>query len=256
MTSPRLAAHVAEINRCNQRGGRMLSLVDLLDAGSLSLPMAAYLAAAMRAGASLLVGANPGGAGKTAVMCALLNWVPDETDLCAVSRQEVLARAMRDPSPGRTCYLAHEIGDGPYFAYLWGGQARAFFALAAHGHQIAANLHADTLAETYEQLVGENGVERAHVQAVTLKVYLRMAWGSRGIRRWIHHVYESVAGQDRLIWEGNDEGRFVQVAAGELISESAQADYAAFLRDLQRRNLRRIEEIRAALGDRQSSRRL
>ena len=79
MSQAAIRAHVRAINDCNQRGGRMLSLVDLLDAGSVDLPLAAYLAAAMRGGASLLVGARPGGAGKTAVMCALLNWIPDHT---------------------------------------------------------------------------------------------------------------------------------------------------------------------------------
>ncbi len=248
MNRTHIDVHVAEINRCNQRGGRMLSLVDLIEAGSVSRPLAAYLAAGMRAGASLLVGANPGGAGKTAVMCALLNFVPDATALVPIAGQGVLAQAMRDPSPGRTCYVAHEIGAGRYFAYLWGGQARAFFGLAANGHSIAGNLHADTLDETYDQLVGRNGVERAHVQAVTLKVYLRMGRGQGGLmQRWVHRVYESVAGEDQLIWEGSRDGQFVQVAPGVLGSEPVRARCAAFLGDLVERNVRRIEEVRLAL---------
>ncbi|TFG69855.1 MAG: hypothetical protein E4H27_06720, partial [Anaerolineales bacterium] len=70
------AQHVQTLNACNQRGGRMLSLVDLVDAGSVNIAMAGYLAAMMQEGASLLVGAKPGGAGKTAVMCACLNFLP------------------------------------------------------------------------------------------------------------------------------------------------------------------------------------
>ena len=61
-------AHIRALDDCNQRGGRMLSLVDLIAAGTVDLPLAAYLAAAMRSGASLLLGARPGGAGKTTVM--------------------------------------------------------------------------------------------------------------------------------------------------------------------------------------------
>lgn len=248
MNRAHVDVHVAEINRCNQRGGRMLSLVDLIDAGSVSLPLAAYLAASMRAGASLLVGANPGGAGKTAVMCALLNFVPDETALVPVAGQGVLAQAMRDPTPGRTCYIAHEIGAGHYFAYLWGGQARAFFGLVANGHSIAGNLHADTLDETYDQLVGRNGVERAHMQAVTLKVYLRMGRDRGGSTcRWVHRVYESVEGEDRLIWEGSIGGQFVQIAPGAFVPESAQSRYAAFLGDLVERKVRHIKDVRLAL---------
>ena len=60
-------AHCAEINRCNQRGGRMLSVVDLIEAGTMTRDMAAYSLAAIGSGASFMVGAPPGGAGKTTV---------------------------------------------------------------------------------------------------------------------------------------------------------------------------------------------
>jgi type IV secretory pathway ATPase VirB11/archaellum biosynthesis ATPase len=70
----------------------MLSLVDLIEAGTLDLPLAAYLAAAMRAGASLMVGARPGGAGKTVVMCALLNFLPDDTVIRACGQPGGLGR--------------------------------------------------------------------------------------------------------------------------------------------------------------------
>ena len=40
-----IAQHCRELDRCNQRGGRMLSILDLLDAGSLDLDLAAYLMA-------------------------------------------------------------------------------------------------------------------------------------------------------------------------------------------------------------------
>jgi len=76
-----LENNVAEINRCNQRGGRMLSFVDLLEANTLSREMAAYFLALISQGNSFMVGANPGGAGKTTVMCALLNFLPPETKI-------------------------------------------------------------------------------------------------------------------------------------------------------------------------------
>ena len=43
-----------EIERCNQRGGRMLSIVDLIEAGTLSRELAAYALAAIGRGASFL----------------------------------------------------------------------------------------------------------------------------------------------------------------------------------------------------------
>ena len=108
------------LNACNQRGGRILSLFDLLEDDSVSLPLAGYLAAAMRSGVSLLVGANPGRTGKTTVMCALLNFLPNGVALQAVEGRAVLSRAEHAP-PGKACYMVHEVSPATYYyAYIWG----------------------------------------------------------------------------------------------------------------------------------------
>ena len=223
----------------------MLSLIDLLDAGSVDPPLAAYLAAAMRNGASLLVGARPGGAGKTAVMCALLNFLPDRTAIRPVDHRAVLAKGLVDAQFGRTCYLAHEIGAGSWYAYVWGEQARLFFQLAGEGHIIASNLHADTLEETRAQLCEENGVARAHLDAVALKVYLGVARGLGGSpgrrwRRWVRQVYENDGAQDRLLFEGTREGAFQRVAESRVVSPEQEAECAAFLSALQRQGRRGV----------------
>ena len=71
-----ITRHCEELDRCNQRGQRMLSIFDLLAAKTLDLDLAAYLMARISLGASFMVGSVPGGAGKTTVMCALLNFIP------------------------------------------------------------------------------------------------------------------------------------------------------------------------------------
>jgi len=226
----------------------MLSLIDLLDAGSVDPPLAAYLAAAMRNGASLLVGARPGGAGKTAVMCALLNFLPDETAICPVADPAVLAHGLQDTETGRTCYLAHEIGAGFWYAYVWGEQARAFFQLAANGHILASNLHADTLPQAQTQLCEENGVPRAHLDAVRLKVFLGMARGPRGsVRRWVRRVYENDGTGDRLLVERMRDGSVRQVSESAIVARAQEAEYATFLAELHGQGRRSIEEVRRAL---------
>lgn len=250
MPKSNIQAHISAINDCNQRGGRMLSLIDLIDAGTVDLPLAAYLAAVMRTGASLLVGARPGGAGKTAVMCALLNFLPDHTAIRVVDHPKVLMSGKRDTYPGDTCYLAHEIGSGSYYAYVWGNEARAFFSLAAQGHIIASNLHADTLEQTQDQLCLENGVEQFHLDAVNLKVYIKTELtGGWNMQRWISMVYESDGSQDRLVWQGIRPEVFNRKAAGEsvIVSPEQEKMYAKFLSMLQSKNIRRIEEVRRML---------
>ena len=245
-----IRAHVRAIDGCNQRGGRMLSLVDLLDAGTVGLPLAAYLAAAMRSHTSLLVGAQPGGAGKTAVMCALLNFLPDQTVIRPVDSSSVLLEeaGQRKVHPGDVCHLAHEIGRGHYYAYVWGREARAFFQLAARGHIIASNLHADTLDETREQLCRENGVVRAHLDAVGLKIYLRVRRASGWtLRRWVSEVHESDGTADHLLWTGDGDGTFTRQAESATVSPDREEVCAGFLATLLHQGVRRIGDIRRAL---------
>lgn len=241
-----IQAHVEAINRCNQRGGRMLSLVDLIEAETVDRPLAAYLAAAMRAGASLLVGARPGGAGKTTVMAALLNFLPNQTRLRAVDSRAVLSEAERDNRYGQSCYLAHEISPATYYyAYLWGDEARRFFGLAGEGHIVASNLHADTLAETEDQLCRENGVTPSHLRAVNLKLYLGLGRsGGRNRRRWLSQVYESDGERERLMWHYEAGTGFIRHEKSQLVSTAEEEIQAAFLADLISRDIRHIEPVR------------
>ena len=249
MNESALRAHVNAINACNQRGGRMLSLLDLIDAETVDLPLAAYLAATMRSGASLLVGARPGGAGKTAVMCALLNFLPNRTTIRPVDSRAALADGQH-ARPGEVCYLAHEISNAPYYAYVWGSEARAFFGLVDQGHIIASNLHADTLEETRDQICRENAIPRAHLDAVTLKVYLQIE-RKRGwaMQRWVSRVYESDGRSDRLLWKGDKKGVFTRQGppSSAIVSSAQEHKYAQFLTALLRQDVRSIGDVRRAL---------
>lgn len=89
-----ILAHCAEIERCNQRGGRMLSIVDLIEAGTMTRELAAYSLAAIGAGASFMVGALPGGAGKTTVIwekeVSEFPWQYDERKRCLFLEGDVV----------------------------------------------------------------------------------------------------------------------------------------------------------------------
>ena len=212
-----IAQHCHELDRCNQRGGRMLSVLDLLDAGTMNLDLAAYLMARISRGTSFLVGALPGGAGKTTIMCALLNFVPVECHLAAAT-----SGAVQDASRGmvseNTCSICHEIGAGPYFAYLWGRDLRAYCALAAKGIMRATNLHADTLAEAKAQVCGDNGVPEAHFNAFGLAAFIRVSGRSRTL--------VSVHASDEV-----SPHRQVYDADGQLDTRGVNADWLAACRD-------------------------
>ncbi len=242
--------HAAEIEACNQRGGRMLSVVDLVEAGTLTPALAAYAWAAIGSGASFVVGAMPSGAGKTTVMGALLNFVPPGTRLCTADGIAAIRHGLGHPEP-RRCYICHEISDAPYYGYLWGRDLRAWFELAEVGHLLASNLHADSFLEAHEQICGENAVPEEAFRRLNLLFFLSIGHEGEGLDRRIVEVWESDGrGAHRCVYEFHDaEGR--DPAAGSLLVDPAEAAEARRdLDELLGSGLRTIEEVRAFVLDR------
>ncbi len=198
-----ISRHCEELNRCNQRGGRMLSIFDLLAVETLDLDLAAYLMARISRGASFMVGAVPGGAGKTTVMCALLNFVPSETSLIAAT-PEVVNSAVDGKASRRNCYICHEIGSGPYFAYLWSDALRTYCCLSERGHILATNLHADNLDQACAQVCGANGAPKEHFNRFELLIFLRVTGGYFDSRRRIDLVYSSDGSSDHELVFANE----------------------------------------------------
>jgi hypothetical protein len=236
--------HCVEIDRCNQRGGRMLSIVDLIDAGTVPAELAAYSLAAIGGGASFLVGAMPGGAGKTTVMGALLNFVPPDVRLAPADGMAAIRRGAEAPSP-RGCYICHEIGRGPYYAYLWGPELRAYFDLPAAGHMLATNLHADTYQQARRQICDGNAVTGETLRRMNLMYF--MSVGRRGFsaRRRIETVWESDGTQaHRQVFAADCPAPF---ADSSLVSAEDVAGARAAIEKLLADGVRTIEQVRAAI---------
>lgn len=178
--------NLGEIDGLNQRGGRMLSMADLMETGTLSVEMAGYLFFAIRHGASILTGARPGGAGKTALLGAILNLLPPGERIVTVARCEVLRSSPRKPA----CFLAHEIGAGPYYGYIWGRDVSVFLGKAKEGYRIAGTLHADDADDTRNELraLGVSDEVLSHVTVMALIRAERSGWKAQ---HTVHSIYES-----------------------------------------------------------------
>ncbi|HUW82380.1 MAG TPA: hypothetical protein VMZ31_06215 [Phycisphaerae bacterium] len=213
MTTDEIRRHCEQIDRCNQRGGRMLSIVDLLEAGTFTTELAAYALAAISDGASFLVGAGPGGAGKTTVMGALLNFVPPDVELVTADGAATIAEGLgAQGRHARRCYICHEIGDGAYYAYLWGKDLRAYFDLPSEGHMLATNLHADTFEQAHHQICVTNQVSETALRRVHLMFFLAVRRSGWDVSRHIDTVWVSdgVGGHRQVFqsrspsWSPND----------------------------------------------------
>jgi len=149
----------------------MLSVIDLIKAKTLSIDVSAFLMERIAGGASFIVGASPGGAGKTTVMCSLINFIPCEMKIFHTDGDEILERGETLPP---SCFICHEIGRGSYYAYLWGEKLRRFFSLKKFRHILATNLHADTYEEAKYQICRENKVSENEFGLIELFLFLKV----------------------------------------------------------------------------------
>jgi hypothetical protein len=238
-------SHRGQIERLNQRGGRMLSIVDLIEAGTIGLEMAAYAWRALHRGSSLLTGARPGGAGKTTVMAALLDFLPPQVSIDTIEDSASLDRAQQHPDNESRLYLAHEIGSGYWYAYIWGDEVARFFGLIGGNRRIASCLHADTLEETAAILTQPQlGVSKESLQRVGLALFMWVDRQGRAIRRRVNALYARAhAGSLEPVYAWNRESdRFARIDGIE--ADDSLRPYVAALQEIVDRGEVEAEAVR------------
>lgn len=192
--------NLSEINLLNQRGGRMLSIVDLMRSGTVSHELATYLIIAINRRASFLVGAKPGGAGKTTVMAALLGLLPFEERIMSFENEHAVKKILEKikekhesklSSKIRLTLVCHEISSGSWYGYLWGPVVKDYFNLTDYSVRVASNIHADNLEEVLGQLTSF-GVTMKTLTRVQILIFLKMFRGADyQLRRRVTSVLEA-----------------------------------------------------------------
>jgi len=224
----------------------MLSIIDLLEVGTFTTELAAYALATISNGASFLVGALPGGAGKTTVMGALLNFVPPGVELSAADGAATIAEGQgAQGRHARRCYICHEIGAGAYYAYLWGKDLRAYFDLSSAGHMLATNLHADTFEQAHHQICVTNQVSETALRGIALMFFLAVRRSGWDVSRHIDTVWASngVEGHRRIFGSRSSgpHGHTDMVAPARLAWARETID------ELRNDNARTIGQVRSAV---------
>jgi hypothetical protein len=219
-------------NGSNQRGGRMLSVVDLVEAGTIAVPQAAWLLARILRGSSWLVGARPGGAGKTTVMSALLAMAPSGARVCLTDRDG----AWRSCLPG-DYLVSYELSPGFYRGYVWGPEVARMTELGIGGCRLVSNLHADTLGQARAQVVGQCGATEQGFLAFQMFIPLVLEGpSSTPVVRRIDYVREG-------FWRQLDRPEMEQPEG--IRGSSARVErIAGFLQSCLDRNIRLLEEVR------------
>lgn len=241
LAAPRGATRSEILRSLGWRGERPLSLLDLVERGSLGIEAAAWLAALVRGGASFIVGAAPGGAGKTTTMRALLDFVP-------AGMPYALAVPGQSLQLGNTphCVISHELSPHRVGGYLWGQDLRDFFALSQQGHVLAANLHADDLTATHGQICDANGVPEAHFRGVHLLLFLGRRGEGEEMQRYV----------DRIEYSAGSTAHGTAYWRGQGLTNAAprqpqrEASWRAFLEYGLAAAVRTVEDLQALLAER------
>jgi hypothetical protein len=236
-----------------------MSVTELLEAGNFDARTAALAWMVLEAHGSLLIAAEQPHSGKTTTLTAFLDFLPNETRRVFIRGWAETFDYLRQTEPRRTLLLANELSSH-LPVYLWGRKAVRVFRSLAQGYALASTLHADSAAETVEQLTGELGVVPEDLERVELVAVMRLYSTSYGgIARRLVSLHR-VRGLVPLVeWDrAADEHRHDPRAQLELLAalderpEQALADdlahRARFLEGLVERGVRDIPAARAALA--------
>jgi len=227
--------NLRQICRLNQRGGRSLSIIDLIDAGTIGPRMAALCWLLIERGESVLTGAVPGGAGKTTLMASLLGFLPPGERVVTVSDPEVIPRAVAGEFGTRVCLLAHEIGSGSWFGYIWGQDVVDFYGAARAGLRCVSCLHADNPDQASE-LLRSCGVAKSVFESVGLQLYMWMGREREARIRRVRAVHVALPGGMRALYRWRRQGDdFDEILRVEDVCAGLGARYGAPAQALARR---------------------
>lgn len=130
-----------------------LSIADLIAAGNFDARTAALLWLLIGSGASIIVAADPPGAGKTTTLTALGDFLPPDTARIYLRGWNETFAFRGRADPARSYILCNEIS-AHLPVYLWGRKVQQLFEAHAAGFPFGATMHADTAGEVVAILAG------------------------------------------------------------------------------------------------------
>jgi hypothetical protein len=240
-----------------------MSVVEIINAGSMSARLAAMFWIGMERGASIIVAADPPSAGKTTTLSALLAFTPPDTLVYFTRGQgETFSLPpLTDSVP--TYLLINEMSDH-IPVYTWDDHARRAFELLAEGYSMATTMHADTLEGVLQQLEGDLSIPRSQIAKLTFVVPLYIGGTQGPIRRVarVHFLQPSgngVAAGDLASWERDGDtftllsdpaqraafAHWAGLSEQELDAELDRRE--GFLRQLQSKGVESVREVSLAI---------
>jgi len=245
-----------------------LSVVELMQAGSIDARLLAIIWLCLEAHGSVLVAAEPPEAGKTTTLTALLEFLPPAATRIYTRGFDDTLAALRQVEPASGWILCNEISpDLP--VYTWGPAVTTLFDALDRGYAVATTMHADTLEAIVAVLTGYPlSVPRRRIGYLSLVITLRIRYTAGQVVRRVDaaHILEpsdngldgytqtQIARHDeqadRLMHNSGAAVRFLARRTGQDPTD-LQAEVerrALYLTDLRQREVSAVGEVRQALA--------
>ena len=178
-----------------------LSLLQLVEAGSLDLRLASLLWLVLEWHGSLIVAAGPSLAGKTTTLTALLSLLPPDIGAVYTRGEGEGFAFWGETDPRHTIVLVNEISSH-LPSYLWGPSVARLFAAVQQGYAFLATMHAGSMPELVAQLEGPPLlVPRYAIAGLTAVCFLTVERTTAGYRRQVASLWLlEREGPDGLWW--------------------------------------------------------
>ena len=232
-----------------QRGERMLSIIDLINAGTLSIKLASHLVALILKGVTISSGSLVGATGKTTLLASLLSFLPANRKIITVTASNLNTLIKERGKLGRVMYLCHEISPASYYSYLWGQDLNPYFNLKTNGSNLAFTIHADSPDEVYPQIVNKNsGLKNKDFFKIDILIFIKAFNSSTKTDRRATMLYEKDEKKyQHVLTYHYDRKKFVKISDSPLLDKKALSIkllIQTFLEDLIKRNIYKIENVR------------
>lgn len=156
---------------------RQLSVLELVNFGTLDLRLAGLLWLLMDHRASVLACAGPNFAGKTTMLNVLLDFLRPEVKQFRMQGEYEEFAFLPDSVPANTYLVAEEFSDYNNFVYVWGDAGRKAFELMTEGYGLGGTLHARSAREAVYILHDYLEVPIEHLARLGAIVVLRPVAG-------------------------------------------------------------------------------
>lgn len=235
-----------------------MSIVELIEAGTLDRRLAALLWLLIEARRSIILASDPPMSGKTTTLSALLAFVSDDTDLVFLRGMSETFDYTTQTDPRRSYLLVNELSDH-LPVYLWGRKATRMFGTLKDGYGVGATMHADDVAGVLAQLTGELSLSPDELARLDVIAIMRILRGGTPI-----HGHDDVPPELRygsvarrlvsahLVVRRGDRITTPLLAEWDPASDEHRLAFEPVLEELARRCGRTVPELCAALAERET----